>query len=641
MFLALLEFTCWEAALFAAAIALVGGLGRSAEERCLLILAAELTLESSLAGLFSFTHTNSPAAYWIAAAILAILSVPRALRLLPNTIGRLHLLRARWALAVAAALVAPLVLLAFRPVEEIDSINYLHYLIEWMANRTTPYDFATNYVAFWELSFLPAWVITRLDLFFPLLALKALVLLGLAAWLLGREFRLRGVLLGAAVTGICLLRHLWYGAAGVSTLKNDTLSGVGFLLLALVTVRAARRRLRLADLALLAGGVVFAPVKYLGIFLVPVVVVAILWLRRDQVRAHFAATLRAAGAILLLALATSWHYYVHHVIEYGSPFYPVQINLGPIHLPGLADLSDTSILYNLRDPELWRLFFLPASGVSVAGLMFPLVLAVTLVLSAAQCGRAVFHWLRRRTPPGVLDIAAFLIFCGWLLYFRSALGAGGSAGDLRFVRSDLNSLRYAIGVLAASELYLAALFPRIAPVWIGANLLSRLVLLYSQIPAVVFPVTLVVAVAACVLVALLAAPRRFRLALCAAALLIACPFLVQRNRVLWTPYWNDLKPALRSVRGQGLAILALADGGYFAGHVVAACNPVDPAVRALSPEQVEAMAPAQRPPYLAVLYSPGSAAETTWRSTYAPAWARWGYVLFREGKSGVLLRETK
>jgi hypothetical protein len=642
MFFALFEFTCWEAALFAAAIALVGRLGRSAEERCLLILGAELTLESSLAGLFSFARINSAGLYWLSAALclagaVAFPAGRRALRDLPALAGRLHLVRARYALAIVATLVTPLVLLAFHPVEEIDSINYLHYLIEWMANRSTPYDFATYYVAFWELSFLPAWVVTRLDVFFPLLALKALVLLALSAWLLGREFRLRCVLLGMTVMGICLLRHLWYAAAGVSTLKNDTLSGVGFLLLALVTVRAARRPLALVDLALLAGGVVFAPVKYIGIFLVPVAVVAILWLRRDQVRAHFGTTLGAAGAILLLALATSWHYYLHHVIAYGSPFYPVQINLGPIHLPGLADLSDTSILYNLRNPELWRLFFLPASGVSVAGLIFPLVLAVTLVLCAARSVRAALRWLRGRATPRALDMAALLILCGWMLYFRSALGAGGSAGDLRFVRSDLNSLRYAIGVLAASELYLAALFPRIAPVWVGANLVSRLILLYSRIPAVVFPVTLVLAAAACVLVMLLAAPR-FRLALAAIALVVACPFLVERNRVLWTPYWNDLKPALSAVRGQGLAILAFADGGYFAGHVVAAGNPVDPAVRALSTEQIDAMTPVQRPRYLAVLYSPGSAGESTWRAHYAPEWARWGYLIFKEGKSGVLLR---
>ncbi len=416
---------------------------------------------------------------------------------------------------------------------------------------------------------------------------------------------------------------------------------MGFLLLALVTVRAARRRLGPADLALLAGGVVFAPVKYLGIFLVPVAAVAILWLRRDQVRAHFGAAMGAAGAILLLALATSWHYYVHHVIAYGSPFYPVQINLGPIHLPGLADLSDTSIMYNLRNPELWRLFFLPASGVSVAGLIFPLILAGTLLLTTAQCVRAAFRWLRRRTPPGALDMAAFLILCGWMLYFRSALGAGGTAGDLRFVRSDLNSLRYAIGVLAASELYLAALFPRIAPSMGGRQ--------PGEPPGpVVQPdsrggISLDAGGGCgrmCAGGAAGLAPR-FRAALCVAALVIACPFLVQRNRVLWTPYWNDLKPALDRVRGQGLAILAFADGGYFAGHVVAAGNPVDPAVRALSAEQIEAMAPAQRPAYLAVLCSPGSAGETTWRSTYAPDWARWGYVVFRDGKSGVLLRETK
>ena len=57
--------------------------------------------------------------------------------------------------ALLAALAVPLLCLSFHPVEEIDSINYLHYLIEWMGNRATPYTFATNYVAFWELSFPP------------------------------------------------------------------------------------------------------------------------------------------------------------------------------------------------------------------------------------------------------------------------------------------------------------------------------------------------------------------------------------------------------------------------------------------------------------------------------------------------------
>ena len=94
--------------------------------------------------------------------------------------------------ALIAALLVPLVLLAFKPVEEIDSINYLHYLIEWLANRATPYTFATNYVAFWELSFAPVWMVTRVDLFFPLLALKAVVLMVLGLWLVGRQLGVPG-----------------------------------------------------------------------------------------------------------------------------------------------------------------------------------------------------------------------------------------------------------------------------------------------------------------------------------------------------------------------------------------------------------------------------------------------------------------
>jgi hypothetical protein len=525
-------------------------------------------------------------------------------------------------LPLAAALVTPLVLLSFRPVDEIDSINYLHYLIEWMARRATPYDFATYYVAFWELSFLPSWMVTGVDLFFPLLALKALVLFALAAWLLGRELRLRAVLLGATVFGSCMLLHLWSGPSGVATLKNDTLHGVGFLLLALAAVRAARRPLTASDVVLLAAGIVFAPVKYLGIFMVPVALAIVLWFRRRQVR------WQAVGAIAVVALGTSWHYYVHHVIEFGSPFYPVQINLGPIHLPGTADLSNTSILYNLGNPEVWRIFFLPPHGVSPGGMMFPLVLALTLLLGV---------WcVLRPSSSRPLRVLAVLILCGWLLYFRSALGAGGGPGDLHFLRNDLNTLRYAAGVLAASELFLAALFPRIAPAIVGMNAASRLWLLYGRIPLQVFPLAAVIAASAAVLLLLFLA-RRFRFLVWVAALVIACPFLVERNRVLWTPQWNDLKPDLARVRGEELAVLAMTDGGYFAGHVVAAGNPVNPAVRALLPEQIAALPESQRPRYLALLFSPGSEATATWRTHYAYECGQWGYIPVRDGAEGMLL----
>src|SRR5262249_43121146 len=148
---------------------------------------------------------------------------------------------------ILTALAGPLLLLSFKPVDEIDSINYLHYLIDWMANRATPFTFATNYVAFWELSFLPTWMVTGGDLFFPLLAMKAVILAALAAWLIGRELEIPDTLLLLTVAGAVAMRHYWFGASGVPTLKNDALHGAGFLLLALVVMRWARRPLERAD----------------------------------------------------------------------------------------------------------------------------------------------------------------------------------------------------------------------------------------------------------------------------------------------------------------------------------------------------------------------------------------------------------
>ena len=614
---AILLFVLWEGALFAAAIALAWRFGWSADDsetRWLAVLAIQLTLESSLAGLFSFAHRNSPAAYWAAAAVCVMLAATfgrRAftVRVQPSErIARTHF-------ALLAALAVPLVCLSFHPVEEIDSINYLHYLIDWMGNRATPYTFATNYVAFWELSFLPAWTITGVDAFFPLLALKALALMALAAWLLGRELGLRGPLLFWTIATSLTLRHFWFESSGVGTLKNDALHGAGFLLLTLAVLRAGR------PLWTLAFGAVFSAVKYTGIFLSVLAVVALTLtgrLRRCDWRWHLAG--------LLLFLITSGHYYLHNLALYGSPFYPFQINLGPIHLPGTADLSATSILYSLRDPRLWRVLFWPAGMVSPAGLLFPLVLGAVLPLATWRCLRASWIWLRRRKLPGPIDCAAACLLAGWLLYFRSVFSASAQlgGGDLTFLLYGLNSIRYVDGVLAASDLWLVALAGRAAWPLIVIQLASRLYVLYPKIPADLFPAAMVIAasiLAACIVVAL-----GRRAALPAAAALILCgPFLVDRNRVHWTTYWDGLKPALAAVRSQGLAVLAMPDGGYFASHVVAAGNPVDPAVRALLPEELDALSPDARPPYLAVMPAVGVPAATRWRELYGDRLAAWGY----------------
>jgi hypothetical protein len=684
IFWATVRFVCWEAALFAVAIRiarLVGWrTGPWTVEFWLAVVAIQVTLESSIAAAFSFAGVNSQAAYWIAAGLcLAGAFVGRTPWSAPDPLVRLFLrseqedqgvgrgpggpphsrLRLVLPYALIAALLVPLVLLSFKPVEEIDSINYLHYLIEWLSNRATPYTFATNYVAFWELSFAPVWMVTRVDVFFPLLALKAVVLTVLGLWLVGRQLCVPRGLLVWTVFGSVVMQHYWYGPSGVPTLKNDVLHGVGFVLMTLVILRAAERRLRPSDVALLAFGVAFGAVKYTGIFVAAIAIGVVLFLRRlarhldskpadsrlqdenlphkDRQPRQNLVPILAPGLFFLL---TSGHYYLHNLLRYGSPFYPFQINLGVLHLPGTADLSNTSILYSLHDPRLWRALFLPVGGVSPAGLLFPLTVATALAVGLGRCAWAAYAWLRRGVRPSPLDWVAFFLLCGWFLYFRSVFSASAYSGDLAFILNGLNSIRYVDGVLAVSELFLVALVARFtgfAVPLVAIHLSSRLVLLYGKLE--LFRPMTILAMAALWFLVFLALRRR---AIPAAALCLVMlgPFVVERNREGWTTYWNDLKPAIRTVAGKDLAELALPDGGYFAGHLVAVGSPADMAVRSLLPEEIAALPAATRPRYLLVLVAPGSEVTSSWESRYGPEIGGWGYQKLVPGKMGALFERA-
>src|ERR1017187_7261487 len=141
--LAIVRFACWEAALFLAAIRLVRLLGweQRTIEFWLAALAIQVTLESSIAAAFSFAGVNSQPAYWIAAAVCwsgacmgrTPWSAPAPLDPPSPSDNHFDQRNRGWVVRLPYALIAlllvPLVLLSFKPVEEIDSINYLHYQI--------------------------------------------------------------------------------------------------------------------------------------------------------------------------------------------------------------------------------------------------------------------------------------------------------------------------------------------------------------------------------------------------------------------------------------------------------------------------------------------------------------------------------
>jgi hypothetical protein len=639
-----LRFALWEAALFLVALRLTRSLGwtKPGPEIWLAVLSIEITLESSVAGALFFAHWNSQAAYWVFAALAVGLAVASRPRL------RWENLKAPVWPALVAGLAAPLVLLSFKPVENIDSINYLHYMIDWMANRTTPYTFATGYGPFAEMSFAPSWMVTGVDLFFPLIALKSVLLVGLGAWLVGKELGIRRDTLMVTVLGSLAMRHYWFQHSGVPTLKNDAFQGVGEIMLALAMLRGARgadanafkadRGPGVQDAALIAFGAAFASAKYSGVLFTAIGSVVLLWQWRGFIRSQFPKALAMTGAICGFWLVTSGHYYLHTFLLHCNPFYPFALNFAFIHLPGTADLSYTSILYSLHDPRLWQTVFLP-KGVSPAGLLFPLVLGAGLLAAAWFCARAVI----RRDPRDLRAWVSFAILWGWIIYFRSMFSASASPGDLRYVLTDLNSLRYAEGILAITELFLVSL---LAPRWklatalAGLNAASRLWILYRVLPFNIFPL---VAVALCAVLVSLAAfallrlGARVALAGSAAILVLACPFLVERNRINWTAYWNDLKPALASLPPAELSEVALSDGSMFAGHVVAAGNPVRSEVRSTPFEELAVMPANERPRYLTILQTDES--PRTWRAKYVPSVLAWGYRILREGEYGAIFEK--
>ena len=277
------------------------------------------------------------------------------------------------------------------------------------------------------------------------------------------------------------------------------------------------------------------------------------------------APLWRAAPGLLLVLAATGHYYVRNIWLYHNPFYPFGVRLAGMRLPGTAYLDGTSLLSNAHNPELWRLFFLPRHGLSPAGLLFPLVTAAAL--GAVLWGS--LRLLRDRSAPRWL---ALLLLAGWTLYASTFYGAGPVPGSLGYIENDLSTLRYVEGTLALSEVLLVWLLwkqgvsERVLLALIGLHGFSRLWLLASTRQVALFPLALVLG--ACVLCGLAARLRpAYAAAALAAALFCASPFLVERNRVLWLPWWKDLWAPVRTLPASSIFLLEDPRAGFLAAQL--------------------------------------------------------------------------
>ena len=558
-------FLFWQIAILVAAARIAQAASRGAkspaEEFFTVMVSVAMLIEGIAASAISFAHANSIPAYAVVAVLCLVCSARRAV--VAEFLTRLRALslwRYRITAAVLLSAAIPLFFLTLKPIDEPDSANYLHFLLEWRAGRSTPYNFSTYYVAFGTSRFLPALVLSRTDWFFAFVALEPVLLLGLSLYLVAAELEIPPRLRLWSVAAAVALQHLWGPHSGVGTLKADSVHAAGVGLLALVLLRAARSPARFSPL-LFAFALVFATEKYTGVFLAVLAIGVLVWLRVPIAR-----MLPAAALILV----TTGHYYVHSLFLWRNPFYPFTVRLGPIELPGTADLSDTSIFANRHDPQLWKLVFRPEHWLSPAGLLFPVLLV--LVLIAALW--IVLTGVRRRPPVFWL---AGLLLAGWLLFARTFYGAGPQRHTLDFLQADLSTLRYVEGFLALGEIFLVwFLWKRGVPQSILLLLAaldgaSRLWLLYRQPNLHLFPPALWIGAA------LLAGLIALRFAASAPAvvgltLIIAAPAITGRNRALWFQESQPIYQAFSDLPPTTIFLFENAATGYSALHF-ALCGP--------------------------------------------------------------------
>ena len=506
-----LLFLLYEAALFVIAWRLAAAIGAdrvpSRAWMPLCTVAVKLYVGALLSVVMLFVDVEPVAGFralcgaLTAAAIVALLTAPQRSEPAPTRWTTAETLVAIAIAAIAASCLAG----SAYPLREYDSLHNFNWIIRWIADGRSPYEFAFNYVSFWEASYVPGIVLGESRYLHVWVSAQALLLYVLALYVLARGVGLNRLVGLAIVAAATFVPWHWGWAAGVPTLKNDTLANAGFLTAMIVVVQLGRRAS--ADWregALLGIAVAFMTVKFSGVVIaVPFLVAALLLPLRKA-----AFSWRAALAITLVAIGVAaigtGHFYLKNLVAYGNPLYPYALTVGPLALAGTLDTTGTSILANLGTDRATRILL----GLDPAG-------QPQLVLVRAGVGAAIvvvlLAGLRSLRGSGLVTVALLALW-GWLVWVLSSWSAGIAPGNLVYLE-DLKSLRYATGAAGASLVILAAAMSRIAwlpPSVIAAPfLVSASVLAHTQLtkyqPLGGWAVRASLVLAACVFVVMVAA----------------------------------------------------------------------------------------------------------------------------------------
>jgi hypothetical protein len=541
------------------------------------LLCLHLLFICALSLALTFVKSNNPGTYLgtsFAFVLLAALCYPgrigpawRDIRLPVEVSGQS---KARTVLTTTVLLLfLPPLLFNIAPITERDSLSPASAIIAFSRGSLSPnHIFLRGSSEFWEFSYLPSFVLSHTDRYYWISSLEAVCLFGICAYLIGVSLKLPRQLSILLTANAAAIYHFWYGSAGVMTMKVDMIFAAGVLLLVLAHLRTIRGEFGALTTVALVSGIAFTITKSTG----PFVVASVLGIGGVIVYIAKRSVIKPFGGVLIVALpcaiAISGHLYLYNLLHYRNPFFPVDLRLFGLHLPGMVPgIQGTSILSHIREAALWRtMLFSGSHHLHYAGVLFPIELVSLFTLMFPVSVYGLQSLLRRRGGELEIVLIGLVTLSGWLLYFASPWSAGDKPMDF-FYLSPMASLRYVLPFLFLADVWLVALFARwpkaiwLAYALIGVSFLSRIYILYFQLPPVsalsvsgildgpcgrASEILSGVVGILCVSALVFRRPGVQRLVLCATAagLLLATPRIVEANRKIWMLPWQPVTKAV-------------------------------------------------------------------------------------------------
>jgi len=551
-------------------------------------IAISLIISSIIPTFFSFLKFNGIWQYLVFSAIICLIlhlsnksELNKYKNFLINTFNNIFGYLSDRKVLLIIGIMLPFILVVIHPTDLGDDLFTMNFAFDWMFNQETPYQRPYNYVAAWEMSFLPSMVITNTDNFLWLNSFKALIIISLGTYLIGKTIKLPKYLIWSSVFSSIIFFQFWDWSLG--TLKNDFVFAVGIIFIILSLVKSTQEKLDRFSIIFLIIGFVFLTTKYSGITLGIVAILFFIVLNRKNILEKKKNATKWGTIAVLVFLGTTGHYYIANLLEYSNPLYPANLKILGYELPGPEDWSQSTILANINNENLISMFYPstkivsfeePIYKLSLGGIFFPAIFIFGYLGTASIIIYSIINFVKKKKFETSLFVIASFLFITWIQYLITPFSAGNPEGGLAFLQ-EIQSIRYVLGSIFVTELLIIGVFwrlnaPKITIIsFIAINAASRYLILFNIIP-LRFDISLIL-IPYIMLIGLFFFGKyvsKFSLRIgfllsVAILIFIFSPQLVEENRSSWLLPWKNISSTIYNLPASEIYLIGESDNWQF------------------------------------------------------------------------------